>query len=152
MRKRIMVFTMLMIFLLSCFYGSAKDILPEEDKLVGVWLTTNVYDDEIEIYKEEGEYFGKAFVRPGKKVRLDVNNPDKSLRNRPLTNVIILKSFKYKGKNRWGSGTVYDPDNGKTYSCNITMKSNDKIKIRGFIGISLFGRTEKWTRVSTETE
>ena len=58
----------------------------------------------------------------------------------------ILKDFVFKGK-AWEDGSVYDPNNGKTYSCNMKLKSTDELEIRGFIGFSLLGRTTVWTKV-----
>ena len=120
----------------------------EADRLVGVWLTES--KDQVEIYKEADRYFGKGVVTPENKNRLDDKNPDKKLRSRRLADVLILKGFEYLGKDRWGKGTIYDPNNGKTYRCTITMKSDDKINVRGFVGVSLLGRTEVWPRVTAE--
>ena len=122
--------------------------LPEVDRLVGVWLTES--KDQVKIYKEAGKYFGKGVETPANKGRLDDKNPDERLRTRRLADVVILKNFEYLGGNRWGKGTIYDPNNGKTYKCTITMKSEDRIKVRGFIGISLLGRTEIWPRVAAQ--
>jgi uncharacterized protein (DUF2147 family) len=61
---------------------------------------------------------------------------------------MLLKSFKFNAKNKsWENGEIYDPESGKTYSCNMKMETADKLNIRGYIGISLIGRTEVWTRV-----
>ena len=104
----------------------------------------------VEIYKSDGSYcgkivWGKGVDDPNGEERLDTNNPDESKRNQKLIGMDIVWDFKYKGKNRWGGGKIYDPDNGKTYSCNAKLKG-DKLNIRGFIGVSLFGRTTIWTR------
>jgi uncharacterized protein (DUF2147 family) len=81
------------------------------------------------------------------KIKLDKENPKKELKTKPLVGLEILKNFKYKGKKKWQDGTIYDPENGKTYSCNIEMKDNNTLKIRGYVGISLLGRTTTWSRV-----
>ena len=122
--------------------------LPDADRLVGVWLTES--KDQVKVYKEAGKYFGKGVETPANKGRLDDKNPDERLRSRRLADVVILKNFEYLGGNRWGRGTIYDPNNGKTYKCTITMKSEDTIKVRGFIGISLLGRTETWPRIPAQ--
>jgi uncharacterized protein (DUF2147 family) len=46
----------------------------------------------------------------------------------------------------WSGGTIYDPDTGNTYRCKLTLRSPDVIDLRGYIGISLFGRTSRWIR------
>ena len=74
-------------------------------------------------------------------------HPVKSERTKKLVGKTILTGFKYAGKNVWEDGKIYDPENGKTYSCKITMKTNGDITVRGFIGISLLGRNTTWKRV-----
>ncbi len=59
----------------------------------------------------------------------------------------MMQGFKYDESNEWVDGTIYDPKNGKTYSCNLTMKGKDKIEVRGYIGVSLMGRSQMWSRV-----
>jgi uncharacterized protein (DUF2147 family) len=55
--------------------------------------------------------------------------------------------FEFKSENNWEKGTIYDPENGKTYSCKIYLENKNTMKIRGYIGISLIGRTDTWTRI-----
>ena len=150
MKKSIPValLTAVLLSLISSLHGLADPPSPEADRLVGRWLTES--KDQVEIYKEADKYFGKGVVTPENKDRLDTKNPDERLRTRPLAHVVILKDFVYLRKGRWGKGTIYDPNNGKAYQCTITMKSDDQIKVRGFIGISLIGRTESWPRVTAE--
>ena len=76
----------------------------------------------------------------------DVNNPEASMRNRPLIGLEILSGFEYAGDGRWTGGTIYDPDNGKTYRCKLRLVDRDTLEVRGYIGISLIGRTEVWKR------
>ena len=62
----------------------------------------------------------------------------------------ILNSFKYyKNDKVWDDGTIYDPKNGKTYSCKITQNSNGDLNVRGFIGFSLLGRSELFTKIKS---
>lgn len=114
------------------------------DAITGTWLTANK-EGKIEIYKENNLYAGKIIggTKPGK----DEKNPESSLRNRDLIGIVILKNFKFNGKEKWEDGTIYDPNNGKTYSCNIKLKDKNTLEVRGYIGFSLLGRTEVWTRL-----
>jgi uncharacterized protein (DUF2147 family) len=54
----------------------------------------------------------------------------------------------YKAQGKWSGGTIYDPDSGHTYSCNLELLDADKLKVRGFMGLSLLGRSQVWTRYS----
>ena len=82
--------------------------------------------------------------------RLDPNNPDPSLRQRPLAGARILWGFHRDDDagSSWSGGQIYDPDNGKTYSCKMKL-DGDNLRIRGYVGISLFGRTTVWKRAAS---
>ncbi|HTI58421.1 DUF2147 domain-containing protein [Mucilaginibacter sp.] len=120
------------------------------DAILGSWANPNG-QDHILIYKKGNKYYGKLdwIKYPNDeqgKPKTDKNNPDPALRSRPDLGLELLKDFVYDGDNVYNDGTVYDPKNGKTYSCKMTLDGNN-LKIRGYIGISLFGRSEIWARV-----
>lgn len=78
----------------------------------------------------------------------DENNPDSALRSRALCGLQIGSGFKPdSGATKADSGTIYDPMSGKTYSAEMAAKG-DTLKLRGYIGVKMFGRSEQWTRVS----
>jgi uncharacterized protein (DUF2147 family) len=127
------------------------------DRILGIWHTT---DDksQVQILKENNQYFGKVLSlkepdwpagsklgKPGAP-KNDRNNPDSSLRSHPIIGVRIVSNFVYDGKDVWAKGKVYDPENGKTYHGKITMVGTNRLELRGYIGISLLGRTVVWTR------
>ena len=58
---------------------------------------------------------------------------------------MIIENLKQDG-NKFDSGTIMDPNNGKTYKCHIELTDNNKLKVRGYLGFSVFGRTQFWTR------
>ena len=62
----------------------------------------------------------------------------------------MLHGFSFK-TDEWTDGKIYDPESGKTYSAYMKLENKDKINLRGYIGISLFGRTSEWTRQRTST-
>ena len=73
------------------------------------------------------------------------------MRRVPLKGYRILKDFVYNAENKdekeWNKGTIYDPENGSTYSCVIKMKTDNSLDIRGYIGIKALGRTDTWKKV-----
>ena len=114
------------------------------DVILGEWIS-EPKDGKIAIFKQGDRYYGKITwgKTPGKK---DVNNPDARLRNRELVGTVILKDFVFKGGS-WESGTIYDPHSGKTYDCILKVKDNNqKLDIRGYVGMAMFGRTSTWSR------
>ncbi len=79
--------------------------------------------------------------------KVDLENPDPALRERPIVGLAILHGFSYDGSGVWSGGTIYDPANGKTYKARITLDGPDRLDLRGYVGIPLFGRTSTWKRV-----
>jgi uncharacterized protein (DUF2147 family) len=123
----------------------------EADAMLGVWETGNG-KARIKIDKINNKYFGKiVWLREPNdengKAKVDKNNPDEALRTKPLLGYNMLKEFQYKGEKVWEEGTIYDPESGSTYSCTITMTDDNTLDVRGYIGVSLFGRTDVWKRV-----
>ena len=78
--------------------------------------------------------------------KLDTNNPDPALQSRPLLGMDLIAGFSRAGKRKWEDGTIYDPRDGKTYKCVMKLQRDGTLKVRGYVGISLFGKTVVWTR------
>jgi uncharacterized protein (DUF2147 family) len=153
MKTKLLV-SMLAVFLLSPVLKlSAQDI--KANDIVDVWLNEDK-DAHIEIYKDGDKFFGKIVWLKTPidsltgKPKLDTKNIDESLRSRPVMGMLLLKDFVFDGDDEWEDGEIYDPKSGKTYSCYMEFPdedNKDNLKIRGYIGISLLGRTTYWTRV-----
>ncbi|MCP4901397.1 MAG: DUF2147 domain-containing protein [bacterium] len=134
----------------------------EGELILGVWASepnSETGNAHIEVYKE-GELFSGKVVWLEKpqynpddergmagQDKIDRENPDAELQSRPIMGLNLLEGFEYVGKKQWKKGTIYDPDNGKTYKCKIKLNTDGTLKIRGFIGISLLGRNTMWTKV-----
>ena len=77
----------------------------------------------------------------------DGNNPDKKLRSRKIVGLSLLSGFvPSDDKNKWQDGKIYNPEDGKTYSCSLTLRDDGKLDVRGYVGISLFGKSQIWAR------
>ena len=124
----------------------------EADLVTGTWLVQDK-NAKIRIYGKNGKYYGKiVWLKEPKdehgKEKTDKENPEESLRSRPLIGLIMLRDFEYDEDREWEDGEIYDPKNGKTYSCNMTLSEDGKtLDVRGYIGFSFIGRTQTWTRV-----
>lgn len=133
------------------FMFSFSFVKAQESKVVGTWLNEEG-TSHIRIFKAtNGHYYGKIVWLRDEPNRLDVNNPDESKRTAPLLELIIMKSFLFdKEKNQWNEGSIYDPKNGKTYSCYMWFgDSNDLLFIKGYIlGMKFIGRETRWKRVA----
>ncbi len=122
-----------------------------ENEIFGTWVN-QAGDGLIKISKQGENYVGviEGSNKPGSQNRKDEHNPDPELRSRPLLGLKILGDLSYKGDNEWEDGWIYDPNNGDTYQCQATLEDKNTLAIRGFIGFSLFGRTETWKRKTVE--
>lgn len=138
---------------LSFFQSNAQSI--QADDILGVWLNEDK-DAHVEIFNQGGKYFGKIIwlKNPNEDNKdtpnLDDKNENESLRSRPIMGMTLLNDFVFDGDDEWEDGEIYDPKNGKTYSCYMEFEEDDnkdELKVRGYIGVSLLGRTTYWTRV-----
>ncbi len=131
-------------------FSSSIKAQNKADDIVGYWLTSGNEPAKIQIYKSGEKFYGKIIwlTNPldNGSPKVDKNNPDKTKRTNPVIGLALLSGFKFNNDDAWKGGLIYDPQNGKTYSCNISLKDKNTLKVRGYIGISLLGRTEVWTR------
>lgn len=141
----------------TSFQASAQSVMINSktygaDDIIGTWMNLDKIL-KVKIEKIGTHYFGKLIwlekpLEPDGTTKLDKNNPDQSLRKVPFIGLRIMKDMKYKGDGIWSGGTLYDPEKGKTYGCKITLVSIGVASIRGFIGISMLGKSENFSRVS----
>jgi uncharacterized protein (DUF2147 family) len=124
--------------------------------ILGIWKT-EMGESKVEIFMCGEKICGKIIwlknptytdSRDGKVGTpvIDRENPDPALQSRPVLGLQILEGFIADGDNTWGKGTCYDPKSGNTYLGKIHLSAPDRLNLRGYIGIPLFGRTSVWTR------
>lgn len=120
--------------------------------LEGTWLTQSG-EAKIKITKT-GEIYNGAIVwlktplNEEGKAKVDHKNPDVKLRSRPVMGLNLISGFKKAGEKKYDNGKIYDPKEGKLYSCTINMRDDKAIDVRGYVGISLLGKTQVWYRVA----
>jgi uncharacterized protein (DUF2147 family) len=113
--------------------------------ILGNWLT-EPRDGIIQIsMTSDGSYQGKI-VGGNNPQRQDQHNPDPARRSQLLLGQAIFQGMKYQGDGKWSAGTIYDPDSGRTYKCQLALLEPDRLQVRGFIGFALLGRSQVWTR------
>lgn len=105
----------------------------------------------VEVYRNGNDFNGRIVwlaepTEPDGSPAVDNNNPDKALRSRKLIGLNMLSGLKETGKNEYAGGKIYDPGNGKTYNCSMTVEG-DVLKVRGSLDKrGLIGRTMDWYR------
>jgi len=132
-----------------CFFCLLVSAKTNPDDIVGIWLTPNG-QGQVQVYKEGDKYFGRIIWLkepngPKGNPKTDANNPDPLFKTKLLIGAVVLRNFIYDD-GEWNSGRIYDPQNGKDYKCYLKLKDPKTLSVRGYIGFSLFGRTEVWTR------
>jgi uncharacterized protein (DUF2147 family) len=113
--------------------------------ILGRWLT-EPGDGIIEITRiADGSYQG-TIIGGKTPHRVDEHNPNPGQRQALLLGQVILKDMHEDGDGTLAGGTIYEPDTGRTYRCRMELLDHDRLKVRGFIGVSLLGRSQTWTR------
>ena len=114
--------------------SSKLEIFPCGDKLCGkvVWMKNPNFVD--------------AKDGPVGTPKFDLKNPDPALRSRPILGLQVIEGLTAAGDDTWDHGKCYDPESGNTYRCKMHMPSPDRLEMRGYVGIPLFGRTYALTR------
>ena len=126
-----------------------------KDALVGTWLEEEG-QSEIEIYsvktKDGIKFEGKITWleeprRENGEIKLDRENPDPKLRGKKILGLVIMRDLEFKRPRHWSGGSIYDARSGKTYSLEVNMLNKNILKLRGYLGVSLIGKTTIWRRV-----
>lgn len=129
----------ILVFLMSSLAAAYGD-----SGVLGNWM--NPTGSIIQIYRCDNNVCARLIaIRRDAPSRVDSNNPNAALRKRSLCGLQIGTNFHLSSPGRAEGGRLYDPQSGKTYSGSMT-RDGDKLKLRGYVGISLFGRTEIWTQ------
>ncbi|MFT6216211.1 MAG: hypothetical protein ACJAS3_002619 [Roseivirga sp.] len=162
MLKSIFTIFLAAVFTLSPINESTTAV--NEDLIIGNWKPSNgrsvvqIYKGKAENGEDTNKYYGKIvwLSEPNDEKgnpRTDVNNDDKELKKKRTLGLVIVKDMEFEevdGKIvSWDGGTIYDPNNGSTYDfqAEIDKKNENIMEGRGYIGVSLFGRTDTWTRL-----
>ena len=95
----------------------------------------------------KGEYEGKVVkLFPHKDTVYTCDRCPGSFSHKPVVGLTILNSLRYDKPGHYTSGRILDPRSGHTYKLNMTLISPEKLKVRGYLGVPLFGRTQYWMR------
>ena len=139
-------------FLISAFFAFTL-ATHAQDEILGKWKTiddaTGKAKSIVEIYKQDGKYYGRIVQLLTEENKDGIcRTCEGKYKNKNIIGLVILKDLKYDADDKeWEGGTIMDPKNAKEYSVYLALESPDKLKVRGYIGFSLIGRTQYWYRV-----
>jgi uncharacterized protein (DUF2147 family) len=119
--------------------------------IFGKWKTvddeTGIENGIVEIYEKAGKVYGRLIeILEKEKKHFKCEMCEGEDKNKPVLGLVIIKGLKKKG-DFYEGGKVIDPKNGKSYHCKMSLEGKDKLIVRGYIGISLFGRSQTWFRI-----
>ena len=133
----------LALFISLCSLSRAAD-----EGVVGRW--TDPTGSTIEIARCAGGVCARLVgISKQAPTRFDSNNPDAALRTRALCGMEIGSGFHLNDPTHASGGTLYDPKSGKTYRGSMSS-DGDKLKLRGYVGVKLFGKSQTWTRAASD--
>lgn len=132
-----------LLLMALCAHG-ADDM---QAKVLGNWLT-EPKDGIIQVSQSNDGSVQGRIVGGNEPGKLDSKNPDPAKRNQVLRGQVIMSGLKYDGQGKWSGGSIYDPKSGSSYKCKIELQPDGSLKVRGFIGFALLGKTQVWTRYS----
>jgi len=137
----------LTIFLLIAFSSTMN-----AQTIFGNWLSKNkdgTIDSVIKVYKKDGKVVAKIIeIKDTSRQNAVCELCEGKNKNKPILGLNILTGLE-KQDDEWSGGTILDPRNGKVYQCYIELVKPNKLKLRGYIGISLFGKTAYWERAES---
>lgn len=137
-------FTLLCLFIAGLFSAQSQSV-------VGKWKTfddgTGEAKSIVEIIEKDGKIYGKVMeiLNPEKR-HAKCQNCSGEDKDKPVLGLTIIKGLSKEGTT-YSNGKILDPNNGKLYKCTISLDEHDKLNVRGYIGVSLLGRTQIWSRV-----
>lgn len=82
--------------------------------------------------------------------KTDLNNVDETLRDRPVCGLSLIRGFKQDGPGEWSGGEIYNGEDGETYTAYLEMQSDGKLKVRGYVGVPILGKSQIWTREAND--
>ena len=114
--------------------------------IFGKWKTvddeTGMENGIVEIYEKAGKVYGRIIeILEKEKKYFKCEMCEGEDKNKPILGLVIIKGLKKKG-DFYEGGKITDPKNGKSYHCKMNLEGKDKLIVRGYIGISLFGRSQ----------
>lgn len=119
--------------------------------ILGKWKTiddvTGKEKGIVEIYEHKGKIYGKIIdIFEADKKHLKCDKCQGEEKGKPILGLNIIKGL-VKNGDVYDSGKIIDPKNGKSYNCKVSFEGKDKLIVRGFVGISILGRSQTWTRL-----
>ncbi len=137
------------------FISYSNSFAENPQSAIGTW---KIVDDKtqkdkaiVEIYEQNGKLYGRiigSYENPDGFDTVTCTQCQGSDKGKKIKDLMFIKNMAHTSLNKWSKGAILDPDNGKVYNAKMMLKNDGKeLHVRGFIGISLLGRTQIWYRI-----
>jgi uncharacterized protein (DUF2147 family) len=141
--------SLLLVLVTTCL-GATGVQATDKASPIGLWKGE---DATFEMFESDGKLSARIVALTDPKTndgkeKTDIHNPEATKRSHLIIGLVFICGLARKSDTRWEDGTIYDPHDGKTYSCAMDLQGHDQIKVRGFVGVILLGRNYVWTRVN----
>ncbi len=148
------------VLLLLLALAASMPAVADPDAILGLWRTdpTDKGYAHVEVTRRDGLYEGSVVwlsepeFPPGDpeagRPKVDRLNPDPELRGQPILGMRLMRGFRYDD-GAWKGGRIYDPETGNTYKCGIRLGDDGSLRLRGYVGVPLIGRTTVWARADS---
>lgn len=152
------VTTLLLVAIATAVYAPAwatGAAVPALSSPVGLWKTIDDHTGQAKAIVEIRDVNGELAGRVVKLFHPPAPHPlclkcTGALKNQPVLGMRILWGMHQDG-DEWTGGRILDPESGDVYHCSMTLENGGKVlRVRGYMGFSIFGRTERWDRVEAE--
>lgn len=140
------ILTVALLFTTAMFFAQSQGV-------TGKWKTIDDQTGEaksiIEIYEKSGKVYGKVveILNPARK-KARCQNCKGEDKDKAILGLVVIKGLAKDG-DEYNGGKITDPQTGKVYKCFITLEEKDKLKVRGYIGFALLGRSQYWYRIKS---
>jgi uncharacterized protein (DUF2147 family) len=140
-----------LIFFIAIFLFLTFDKV-EAQVVVGKWKTYDIFDKTkeesiVDVYIVDNHLFVRIYkIIPREHVNDICVNCTGKQKDQPILGMVILEGASYED-GAWKGAKILNAKNGKRYGCHISVETNDLLKVRGFVGYPIFGKTLYWTRV-----
>ncbi len=119
--------------------------------ITGTWKTIDDDSGEekshIKIEVKDGKYYGTVTEILTRNKKAICSKCDGIRKNQPIEGMMLLENLE-PYKDYYSYGTIIDPNNGKKYKCSVWLDNDNTLIVRGYVGISALGRSQKWERVN----
>ncbi|MFW5656679.1 MAG: DUF2147 domain-containing protein [Bacteroidota bacterium] len=142
------------LLILFALIAAGMTATAQQKSITGKWKTIDDEDNtaksEVQIWKENGKYYGKIvkiYNPDNRDSRCTECDSDDTRYNKKILGMTIINDMEKTENNLWEEGEILDPNNGSVYSCKMWLADDGNLMVRGFLGFSMLGRSQKWIKV-----